>query len=298
MVALRSTRRWLERLHHRVDAVIFVSSTKSSIELYERWLPAFFPRSRGEALSSAARLPEGSWNAFGEIDDSERQITISALAAPEEMDGGSMFEDDDFSAFTQAAPDADKTALQRLESTASGAMDVIGAEHVCLRYLRRARELHRGPMADRFVYPAARDRYDRQVVVLLGARIPADESKEFRTLPLLTQELEEAKNSGAKTVVLYANSGVNISDVQLDCLREMMAVIAARYAQNVDQIIVLHAGIWFKAAFAIGRVVLNSQLWHDTVYADSLSELSAFFDIERLNLPEYVAAADRALQIQ
>lgn len=293
-VALRSLRRWLEKWGQHVDAVVVASSSQADLDQYESWLPAFFPRTNAEASEAAARLPPGAWTSSGETENVERHITISSLAAApceDDSDLFSAFEQNNRS-FTDATLDFDKASLERLDASAASATDIVGAEHVCLRYLRRARELLPEPVGAQWVYNGGIDRWGRHIVVLLGSRIP-DEPKGNRALPRIVQELERVKSEEQKAVVLYINSGVSIGcGPSFECLKEIQSCISARYARIVDQIVVLHPGLFFKAAYALGRVVLPTQLWYDTVYADSLAELTAFFEIERLGLPGYIATYD------
>merc|ERR1712003_280126 len=93
----------------------------------------------------------------------------------------------------------------------------------------------------------------------------------------------------------YMNSGVSSLDTSnLEVLQEMLAVISAKYRNALDQLLVLHPGIWFRAAFALGRAVSDAaaNVWHNTVYLDGLADLSSFVSLDQLQLPEYVRIAD------
>lgn len=167
------------------------------------------------------------------------------------------------------------------------------AAHACLRYLRRAREIRTEPESSRFVYRVGQDRYARGVVVLLGARFPGLGVRDERTLPLFVKELELLQNE--RFVLLYLNSGVSSMDTtSLEVLQEMLEVISAKYRNSLDQLLVLHPGLWFRAAFALGRAVSDNaaSVWHNTVYLDGLQDLAAFVSLEQLRLPEYVRAYD------
>lgn len=96
-------------------------------------------------------------------------------------------------------------------------------------------------------------------------------------------------------VFLYVHSDVAAMDTMcLEVLQEMLTVVAAKYRSALAQVIVLHPGFWFRAAFAVGRATndLAASVWNDTIYAESFDTLSRYLPIEKLRLPEYVRAAD------
>lgn len=138
--------------------------------------------------------------------------------------------------------------VPRLDGTMLEAESPEAAAQICLRYLRHARDVRAEPEDQRFVYRTpGRDRFDRRVVVLLGARLPARGVRDERTLPLFMKELELL--CGDRFTLFYANSGVQPMDSwSLEVLHEMLAVISARYRDSLDQLYVLHPGLWFTAA--------------------------------------------------
>lgn len=300
-VALRTARRCLEKLRHAIDTLVFVAAGESEAELYNGLLPLYFPRTAGEEEASRAALPDSCRSEWGEVAVEERRIRVSScLVSRDEEDegrGGSapLFSpsDEDDRSFLHARADADEAAIQRLEGTMIEAETPEVARAACLRYLRRARDLRCEPEATRFVFRAGQDRYGRQVVVLLGARLPSLGIRDERALPLFVKELELLR--GERFVLLYANSCVPALDSsKLEVLQEMLAVIGAKYRGSLEQLLVLHPGLWFRAAFALGRAMddLAASVWHDTVYLESLADLSTWTALERLELPSYVRACE------
>lgn len=305
-VALRTVRRALEKLRH-IESVVFVAAKPQEAELYASLLPLYFPRTPAEAEAGMEVLPDSCWSTWGEVAIEERRIRLSShlFSSAREADesdeeGGhqvplfSAAEDDDRS-FLDARSDADDAAKRRMEVTMNEAETPELARQACLRYLRRAREVRPEPEASRFTYRVSgQDRFGRRAVVLLGARIPSLGVRDERTLPLFVKELELLR--GERFVLLYANSGVSAFDTSnLEVLQEMLAVVGARYRGALDQFFVLHPGLCFRAAFALGRAVssLAASVWQDTVYCEALADLEATFALEQLGLPEYVRACDQ-----
>jgi len=283
-----------------------VASSAHEVEFYESLMPLYFPRNQAEANAGREALPDSCWNKWGEVNVEERRIRISPLIRTEDADSdddSSMFDrerpslwsatEDDDRSFLDARADADDVARRRLEGTMIEAEDTSTMRAACLRYLRRARDLKAEPESSRFVYGAGQDQFQRHVVVLLGARLPSLGVRDERTLPLFVKELEALRDS--KFVLLYVHSNVSGLDTScLEVLQEMLAVISAKYRGFLEQLIVLHPGLWFRAAFAFGRAVsdMAALIWNETVYAESLDMLSRYLPLERLQLPEYVRAAD------
>jgi len=261
-------------------------------------------------MALSAGLP-GCDTEWGEIVVEERRIRISShivgrtvgrggddASGSDADDHGNLFSpcDDSDRGFLNARSDMDEAAVRRLDGTMLEAESPEAAAQICLRYLRHARDVRAEPEDQRFVYRTpGRDRFDRRVVVLLGARLPARGVRDERTLPLFMKELELL--CGDRFTLFYANSGVQPMDSwSLEVLHEMLAVISARYRDSLDQLYVLHPGLWFRAAFIFGRAVSEhaANVWHDTFYLESLVEASSHFAMQQLSLPQYVHACDVA----
>eukprot|EP00434_Breviolum_minutum_P026658 symbB.v1.2.023561.t1/scaffold2163.1/size87302/5 len=294
-VALRTVRRCLEKLIF-TEAVVLVAATSAEFELYESFLPLYFPRTSHEALHAASVLPESCWNEWGEVSMEERRIRVSQHLISEEgecEDGDLLFGDDDKS-FLHAREDADFSAMRRLEGSMINASSVDEARHICLRYLRRSREIPSLSEPSRFVYQSGQDCFGRHVVVLLGARLPPLGLQDERTIPLFVKELEALQHE--KFLLLYVNSEVdNLDSNVLEVLQEMLAVISAKFRSALAQLLVLHPGLMFRCAFAFGRATTDeaASVWHDSVYLESIADLVSVLNASRLFLPEYVRYSEQ-----
>lgn len=301
-VGLRTVRRCIEKLRQSIDTVVIVAASNQELEMYNNLMPLYFPRSAAEAANGARVLPDSCWSQWGEVTVEERKITISSsLISKDDDDDCStchkdpLFtpENDDDRSFLSAREDADDTAIRRLEGTMIEAEDMDSLRAACLRYLRRAREMHAEPLSSCWVYGPGQDQFARHVVVLLGARLPSLGIRDERTLPLFVKELEALR--GSKFVLLYVNSAVSAMDTScLEVLQEMLAMISAKYRGSLEQLIVLHPGLWFRAAFAVGRAVNDhaALVYNESLYVESIADLSRYLPIERLNLPQYVMNCD------
>lgn len=297
-VALRTLRRCLEKLRHAVDAVVLVAAQPAEVELYASLLPLYFPRCPAEAEAAADSLPVCCWHPWGEVSVEERRIRVSgvvrSLGNEDDDDRGApMFSPDDEAdkAFLDCREDADDKARQRLQGTMTEADSMDVARAACLRYIRYSKQVQAETESKRFVYRAGQDRFGRHAVVLLGSRLPPLGIRDERTLPLFVKELEHLK--GEKFVLLYVNSGVSAMDAsKLEVLQEMLAMISARYRVELAQLLVLHPGLWFRAAFAMGTAVCDAtaRAWRDCIYVEGVADLGSFFDLAKLELPEYVRA--------
>jgi len=289
-----------------LEAVVVVAANSEEYALYESLLPLFFPRTQREAQIAAEELPSNCCcTEWGDIAVEDRKIRVSSALIRTDSDDDddaddlreSMRRDANDTAdrgFLNARANADEAAMKRLETTLVEAETPELARQVCIRYLRRAQSIRSEPEFSRFVYRAPRpDRYGRHVVVLLGARVPENGVRDARTLPLFVKELELLNDE--HFILLYAHSDVSALDSNtFEVLQEMLAVINVKYRTALDQLLVLHPGIAFRAAFAVGRAMSDSaaSLWHDTVYLENLADLGAFASAEQLGLPEYIRQND------
>ena len=298
-VALRSLRRCLEKLGASIDGAVLVAATAAEFELYESLLPLYFPRTDHEAIHASSVLPESCWTEWGEVSMEERRIRVSNhLISEQKFDDGEddvdpLFGDDDKS-FLHARDDADSAAMRRLEGSMINATTTEEARHICIRYLRRAREISSLSEPLRFVYQSGEDCFGRRVVVLLGARLPPLGLQDERTIALFVKELEALQHE--KFILLYVNSEVDSMDTSvLEVLHEMLAVIQAKYRNSLAQLLVLHPGLWFRAAFALGRAITDeaASVWHDSIYLGSIAELVSVLNASRLYLPDFVRYSEQ-----
>ncbi|CAK9059049.1 Protein GDAP2 homolog [Durusdinium trenchii] len=299
-VALRSIRRCLEKLQASVDGVVLVAGNAAEFELFESLLPLYFPRTDLEAIHASSVLPESCWSEWGEVSMEERRIRVSNHLISEqsledgEDDADPLFGGEDDKSFLHARDDADSAAMRRLEGSMINATTTEEARHICIQYLRRAREIPSLNEPLRFVYQGGEDCFGRRVVVLLGARLPPLGLQDERTIALFVKELEALQNNNF--LLLYVNSEVDSMDTSvLEVLQEMLAVIQAKYRSSLAQLLVLHPGLWFRAAFALGRAITDeaASVWHDSVYLESISELVSVLNASRLYLPDFVRYSEQ-----
>jgi len=293
-VVLRTARRCMERMSH-IEGVVLVAMSTAEVNLFERLMPLYFPRTEAEALAAAEALSDRCFGELGDVVVEERSIRLASHVG-EDREEEPLFSNEEDSSFLMARTDADQSAWQRLDGLMIEAESLDMARHICLRYLRKAREVRSEVdlQAARFIYHApCRDCCGRRVVVLLGARLPAHGARDSRTLPVFVKELELLK--GERFVLLYAHSDVPPLDtVCLEALQEMLAVVGARYRDSLEQVLVLHPTILFRATFAFGRVMNDyaATVWNDTVYLEAVAELGNHVEIHKLALPGYVLASE------
>lgn len=298
-VGLRTMRKCLEKLGHSIDSVVVVASTPQEHQLYEQLMPFYFPRDESEVVSGEG-VPASCWTSWGEVTVEERKIRLTMAAEHTDSDGSrdgsplfspAVDVDRDF---LDARDDADKSAVERLECTMSEASTVEVAKQVCMRYLRHARHLRPESDGNRFVYRgASTDFAGRRVLVLLGSRLPPRGVRDERALPLFSRELLALQ--GQNFVLVYANSDVaSFETVTLEVLQEMLEVVSAVCRDTLQQLYIIHPGLWFRAAFMLARSWSESaaRVWQSTIYCDSVAELSNYLSLEQLKLPPYVAACD------
>eukprot|EP00850_Spirogloea_muscicola_P006645 SM000032S12029 [mRNA] locus=s32:17033:21119:- [translate_table: standard] len=78
-VAIRTVRRFLEKHHKKVHAVVFCTTTSNDTEIYKRLLPLYFPRMPAEEELACIALPADVGDENGETTIDERKIRISVL---------------------------------------------------------------------------------------------------------------------------------------------------------------------------------------------------------------------------
>mmetsp|Transcript_33652 Transcript_33652/g.75216 ORF Transcript_33652/g.75216 Transcript_33652/m.75216 type:complete len:502 (+) Transcript_33652:88-1593(+) len=295
-IALRSLRRWLERLEGSIDAVVLVEETAEDMALLQSLTPLYFPRSLREEREAITALPEEVGNALGETEVAERKIRISKLALRQD-DSEESAEALTDGAFAMADGDFDAEAVRRLACNMSDACTPSEAERAYVRYFKRAEnEDFREFDSLRFVYVPGKDDQGRSIVVFSCALFPGHASAD-QLLLYLVRKLDPVVRQKYVIVLLYA--GMNPDAIPpIELLRELYQIFELVYRNCLDQMFVLHPSVVFKALFTIAWAAVSTQLYRDTVYAHYIDELQPYLDVDQLRVPEYVVAYDRDLQAQ
>ncbi|XP_022590325.2 protein GDAP2 homolog [Cyclospora cayetanensis] len=138
----------------------------------------------------------------------------------------------------------------------------------------------------RFIYPSGSDNAGRPIVVFLAAAFPAAKVDSYFLLLHIIKTLDPFIRD--KYTLLYVNSAVHHSNAPSMSLWSEFFAIMEKFEDNLDQLLVLHPGVLFKAAFTCCWPYLASHVWSGTVYLKTIKDLSIHASSHTPELPNYV----------
>ncbi|KAL8448389.1 hypothetical protein Emag_003940 [Eimeria magna] len=328
---LRSVRRWMEKMNGDIDAVVLVLGKHSDAAIYKHYIPAYFPRDKAEELESPFLLPREVGNSSGEIDVAERRIRLikkgekggvdSSAAKTNEDAGpaqpvfGGMLAPQERSD-DEAESDSDPDILDsndvsfrvaKTETETEKRLDALNikrsgvnpsgdsSETLYQTYLRQANLLADSAAGAQlqqlqFIYPSGFDNAGRPIIVFLAAVFPAATVDSYILLLHIIRTLDPFIRD--KYTLLYVNSEVHHSNAPSMSLWSEFFGMMEKFEDNLDQLLVLHPGLLFKAAFTCCWPYLASHVWNGTVYLKSIKDLALHAGSHMPKLPNYVVEYD------
>lgn len=289
----------MEILNTKIDAVVISTPSFSTLNLFHQMFPLYFPRSVLEEAYSISELPEDTGNDLGESFVEERRIRIG-IPGPLQDDEISSEQEDLTSidaSFTETRElTIGERRLQAQNQMSSGS-DV--AEVALLQYLKKAELLehsqeYRELSRYKFIYKGGVDHANRNILVFCAAQLPGGYDPEL-LLCFLVRELDPYIRD--RYVLLYVCSNSSTANnPSLKLLTEAWKIFNQTIESCLDQILVLHPGYLFKAAFLACWAWIPSHVWNGTVYLDHLQDLERYCNLQTLALPKYVKDYDKTLR--
>lgn len=325
---LRTIRRWMEKLQGDIDAVVLVVPNPKDAAVYRKYMAAYFPRDHAEELNSPLLLPPEVGNDSGEIDVAERRIPIIKKdARPSDLAPGSRIREPVFGGMLAPREHSDSESdddsgreivdsndvsflVARTETETEKRLEALNlrrlrgrhpdvglesTEALYQTYLRQANKLALSPAGVQlqqlqFIYPSGCDNAGRPIIVFLAAVFPAATVDSFILLLHIIRTLDPFIRD--KYTLLYVNSDVHHSNAPSMSLWSEFFGLMEKFEDNLDQLLVLHPGLLFKAAFACCWPYLASHVWNGTVYMKSIKDLSHLVGSQMPYLPKYVVEYD------
>ncbi|EPT25725.1 macro domain-containing protein [Toxoplasma gondii TgCatPRC2] len=329
--SLRSLRRWMEKLREKLDAVVLIVDDCQDMRACEAFVGLYFPRNEAEEAAALRGLPEEVGDACGQIEVAERRMRVeregsrsSLRASPSLSRGeitsqfGSLFmpacdsdaDEDPRAPFEEASrilnsadvsfTDAKAcTETEKRLQALSAPRDLaagVDSEALYHRYLRQASAIadctaFKQLDAVGFLSPRGTDRAGRPLILFFAALFPSTPVDAHLVLLYIIKSLDPYIRD--KYTLLYVNTEVHHSHMPSMALWKEFFHLFSQYENTLDQLLVLHPGLLFKAAFACMRPYLPAHLWHGTFYLDSIKDLSMHVDDAHLLLPNFVVEFDK-----
>ena len=131
----------------------------------------------------------------------------------------------------------------------------------------------------------------RPVVVFLASQFPADVYDGEHLLMYMIWKLNDIVQSPYIFTWVCTQATAN-NHPSIQFIRDFYRLISIKYDNQLVNMFVIHPNLVFKAAFGAGYAFMSGHLWNSTVYIESLHELGRYLEVEKVDLPGFVASYD------
>ena len=262
-IAIRTTRRFLERWGDTIGTVVFVTESASDTEIYQRLMGLYLPRNHAEEYAAIDVLPSDVGNADGEIIIEEREIQISTVVPTGDLSAVADAMTGSDGIFNTMQEDADVVRERRLtmESAAKSPaqLAVEETERLYRRCLSQAKETDlRDIAAMNLIYSSGHDALGRTIVVVCGGRLPLPTARGGvdldRVLLYLIRVMDEV--ASGEYVLVYSHSNFSTGNrPDYAWLKKIYRIFGRKYKKNLKRLFIIHPSNWLKFFFFLAKLV-------------------------------------------
>eukprot|EP00391_Amoebophrya_sp_Ameob2_P012263 CAMPEP_0178997396 /NCGR_PEP_ID=MMETSP0795-20121207/8899_1 /TAXON_ID=88552 /ORGANISM="Amoebophrya sp., Strain Ameob2" /LENGTH=771 /DNA_ID=CAMNT_0020689889 /DNA_START=268 /DNA_END=2580 /DNA_ORIENTATION=+ len=224
-------------------------------------------------------------------DDDSDDGGSGALATTSTTNGGlgaGASKEDDLRTFAnEFNADWTEKEVARLDATLWDVESTGDLHHIYLRYLREAASPAYAPTMrelDRFEFLtyAGKDQLGRGIIVFSEALIPIARYDPELLIRYIVSRIEPYSNS--PFMIVYAHGGMTTANAILEVWKELIRISQFKYSAKLQNLLVLHPTISFKAAFALLSYYMPENVYENSIYFESIAELTRWLNFPGLEL--------------
>jgi O-acetyl-ADP-ribose deacetylase (regulator of RNase III) len=311
-IAIRTVRRFLEKYGDEIERIIFVLDEEEE-EIYQSFMPLYFPRSKTEEQYMAYQLPIDIGNSDGEPVVEERRIKIIGLPKgstandENENENGSLHEVNNAGspissavkqhAFLKMEEDVDAARQKRVQRLVNKRENVEAVD-AQKRYEAFAKSARRDDLSSlaalRCFYQTGFDRYQRPILVFMSKHCVLRNNDPEKMLKYFVRVMDDVVKSSY--VIVYVNTLVSAENqLNVAFLRSLYDISDDRYKRNLGALYVLHPTFQCKSTLWLFTSFAASDLKSKIHYIRGLEYLYRRMSPDQIDLPDFVAAHDQKI---
>ncbi|XP_060077351.1 protein GDAP2 homolog [Ylistrum balloti] len=306
-IAIRTVRRFLEKFGDEVETIVF-HCTEEDMEVYEKIMPLYFPRSSKEEAMASCMLPENVGNEDGEPIIAERKIRISDKPAFASM--RSQREDfeetvdlnKEFATstvlevgkhpFAQMEENPDDMRKTTIMGKTTEEQRKLENKRRYDRLMKRARTEDLTDIAAlKCLYRSGVDKFGRPVVIFVGKHFPAATVNLEKALLYMLRVMEPVVESDYVVVYLHTQTmGSNYPT--MNYLREVYSLLDNKYRKNLKTFYVIHPTWWSKLATWFFTTFTASDIKNKVFSLRGVQYLYRSIAPDQIDVPSFVTNYD------
>ena len=315
-IACRTVRRFLEHYPDAFDTIIFsMIEGEVNFGVYKNILPLYFPRDDEEFEKARKLLPEDCGDEWGEKQIEERKIRIDTKIVKSDVgkaeqqqsdrakilfgNESTMIDDAELRPTALATMTPSSDAARQKAVRAKLAATSIPNERI-VQYQQWRNAAAASDLSDiarlGFAYRAGPDQHGREILVLLGARLPVAQVDMQRVFLYVVDMLASMSATTHEFSLVYVHGGVTAAnDVPMSWWKQLYGVLDWPHGDKLRSVYIVHPTFMLKVGFTLMSPFLSSQFNDKVEYVKNLNHLFQIFTKETLQLPNYVFEFDKKL---
>ncbi|CAD7952194.1 unnamed protein product [Amoebophrya sp. A25] len=323
-VVLRTLRRWLPKVS-KVSTVVLYTDNVQEYELCQALLQLYFPRNVDDSLAGMAMVqskyfptynnnihagtttgddPGGGVpiSFFGtdvgeEVQEQARQLKMPALVQQRKDRDDSDSEDALGNSFgNEFVGDWTEKEVSRLDATLWDVESTNDLHHIYLRYIREAASPQYRPTMQEldkynFLTYAGKDSLSRDILVFAEALIPIARYEQEVLIRYIVSKIEPYSNGSF--LIVYAHGGMSSANAILEVWKELIRISQFKYSRWLQNLLVLHPTLSFKAAFALLSYYIPDTIYDNSIYFETIGELTSFLNFPGLELAPIIRSYEQ-----
>ncbi|RHZ20452.1 hypothetical protein DYB37_001637 [Aphanomyces astaci] len=302
-VALRTIRRFLEHFGDSFDLIVLCVEDTGDLQLYQEWLPVYFPRSTDDeaagklALDALPHINLG--DEFGEPVIEERKIRISSvpfvhdnnndandnphdeialgrrtttLCALDRMSPDAMVT----KSFCEMTPSPDKDRLELLKTRRRTSTTKVPPVVSYQAYVHQAKqEDFQDIAALGLIYRAGVDHAGAPVLMVVGKHLPSSSVDLDRVLLYVIHVMDAVvEQKYSVRLVVYAHGGVTDQYQPTSTwLHQLFNTFSAKYRDNLKAFYIVEASMWLRMTLWMAKAFVHNSFYAKVAYVDTTDAL-------------------------
>ncbi|RLN99591.1 hypothetical protein DYB28_007999 [Aphanomyces astaci] len=284
-VALRTIRRFLEHFGDSFDLIVLCVEDTGDLQLYQEWLPVYFPRSTDDeaagklALDALPHISLG--DEFGEPVIEERKIRITSV--PFVHDNNNHANDNPHEEIALGRrtttlcghPDKDRLELLKTRRRRTSTTEVPPVVSYQAYVHQAKQEDFQDIAALGLIYRAGVDHAGAPVLMVVGKHLPSSSVDLDRVLLYVIHVMDAVvEQTYSVRLVVYAHGGVTDQNQPTSTwLHQLFNTFSAKYRDNLKAFYIVEASMWLRMTLWMAKAFVHNSFYAKVAYVDTTDAL-------------------------
>ncbi|KYQ89551.1 ganglioside induced differentiation associated protein 2 [Tieghemostelium lacteum] len=299
-IALRTIRRFLEKPYSKsVERVIICVGNITELDIYQKMMPVYFPRTTEEEMYSQQNIPNNCGDENGESTDFDRKIKDLPDFMIKSMEEEERLENEQYTlyggdlksskqSFCEKKEDPDRRRINSLLAKTDKELERDIKKDLYKVYIERSKQLDFIDEVQMNFINQSQDTSGNPVVVIFGENIHTKNADMTKVFLYCIKILQQCSVTGKQFSIVYFHSNVSGGQQSPDFkwFRKVLEFIDSQYLHQIKELICVHPSFAFKAMISLLKTFTKLNVLNHLKYHENLSSINSY--ISRSSLPKSI----------